>query len=151
MDKCPSCKHDISQHEYTGLGGGCREDEGQDEYGSTVYCGCPMGRKDPDIRTPRQKILDAINAERDRQLEKWGVQHHPLSKFGHTAAGLLAKSFKEENDREAVAGTLTWENIFLEELYEALAEEEKEKIVGELVQLAAVVVAVIEDLSTKRT
>jgi hypothetical protein len=88
-------------------------------------------------------VYDEIFLERGRQDERWGEQNHPLG----TGAGAFranADAARRECDAAAASGTVTWRHIVLEELWEALAETEPGAARGELVQLGAVVVAMIE-------
>lgn len=113
-------------------------------------------------------LLDAVRAELDvlndlseelcRQDEKWGVQNHPggtgpttmplnvLAMISPAAlsgarAPHLATTAKRINDMHVSSGRLTWTDILLEELFEALAEPEgSEALRTELVQVAAVAI-----------
>jgi NTP pyrophosphatase (non-canonical NTP hydrolase) len=77
------------------------------------------------VATDRLKILTDITDERDRQDAKWGVQeHHPA----------------------------TWQLILVEEVgetAEALLDDDRERYRKELVQVAAVAIAAIEDLDRR--
>lgn len=76
------------------------------------------------------------NAERLRQLEKWGEQnHHDGTSSANSAIADLAR---ESCDASFKAGTGSWLDILLEEVMEASAEEDEEKLKEELVQVAAV-------------
>jgi hypothetical protein len=87
-------------------------------------------------------VYDEIAAERARQDERWGEQNHPLGASPVFAPN--ADAARRECDAAAASGTVTWRHIVLEELWEALAETEPGAARGELVQLGAVVVAMIE-------
>lgn len=89
---------------------------------------------------------DMLN-ERERQVEKWGEQHHPDG----TGAGynLPRDVNRMECDHAFAAGEGTWRHILLEEVYEALAEEDVEKLRAELVQVGAVAAAWIEDIDSR--
>lgn len=98
--------------------------------------------------------LFAVLQEMDRQDEKWGDQtdrpdgtgldSHPLWGFGITGAADAARLRRVAGvvtDKAARDGDLTWTNIALEEVFEALAEEpETPALRDELVQAAAVFV-----------
>jgi len=104
-------------------------------------------------------ILGEIADERARQWERWGDQTLPIHDeqdfrgfvmFGRTYAD-LARSFKSLNDhRQALymkGGHRDYRNdtaVLLEEVFEALAETDPAKMRGELVQVAAVAVKMIE-------
>lgn len=93
-----------------------------------------------------------IRAERARQDEKWGEQNHPdgtgptvyplLIDVGMDVEVLpadhLAEAFTFATDRNAKQRTVTWRDILLEEVFEALAEDDLEKLRTELIQVAAV-------------
>lgn len=96
-------------------------------------------------------IFDQISIERDRQDVKWGEQNHPIlspnypedsRRFYYEEATL----WKAANADRALAGCLAWDGILLEEVNEALAESDPVKIREELIQAAAVIVAMIESL-----
>lgn len=89
-------------------------------------------------------ILLDIADERRRQVNKWGVQHHPDGTVREGDAEIEAAA-KQLTDEASVAGTVTWRDIFLEEVCEAL-NAEGDHLVVELVQCAAVAVAWIEDM-----
>jgi hypothetical protein len=70
--------------------------------------------------TPGVKdFAEAVDAERQRQIAKFGDQHHPDG---------------------------TWMHVLIEEVFEALAEEDPAKLRAELVQVAAVCAAWITDI-----
>lgn len=110
----------------------------------------------PTMPTPEVgKVLVDIVEERKRQLKKWGEQDHPSHKgsgslvaFWQTG-GQLANKFRREADAAARRGDLTWLDILLEEVFEAAAEDDVKPLRAELVQVAAVVVAWIENLDRK--
>lgn len=99
-------------------------------------------------------IAEEVITERERQDAKWGEQNHPNGTGpdsrplraeygfnfmqGNVPAGLLAEAFKGATDRHAILGTVTFADILLEEVFEALAEEDLDKLRVELVQVAAV-------------
>jgi hypothetical protein len=102
-------------------------------------------------------VLGDISAERVKQDAKWGEQNHPsvdtvlASRVVYDAQRMTeeyeipsearAKFLCDENFRRGVG---TWAHIAVEELSEAVSAEGDEVRRGELVQLAAVVVAWIE-------
>ena len=97
-------------------------------------------------------------AERARQDAKWGKQNHPdgtgvlawpltgiqdQSPYFHSTSRLgpaddLAESAKRSTDTAARNGSVTWADILLEEVFEALAESDPERLSTELIQVAAV-------------
>lgn len=109
----------------------------------------------------RAKIADEILVERFKQDQKWGEQNHPdgtgpdsLPLYNTNvfvddsdAAITLAKKFtKTTDERFSGKGDRpgTWADILLEEIFEAMAEDDPEKLVNELIQSAAVIVAWVE-------
>lgn len=98
-------------------------------------------------------ILLAVHKECIRQEELWGKQHHPTfpspGRVGKLKA--LAKEradeIKAENAERAASGHISWDFILLEEVFEAFAEDgDREKLITELTQVAAVAVSWVEDL-----
>ena len=109
-----------------------------------------------DLRASYRVLRDVL-AERGRQDARWGRQEHPqgtgpnvpilpgereLDFTARPAAGLARKLA----DLYARIGRLTWRDTLLEEVFEALAEDDPAKLRAELVQVAAVAVAMIESL-----
>lgn len=107
------------------------------------------------MTTPTQQVLIDIVAERDRQNRKWGEQNHPdgtgplSAPFdlypdarGYPLQSLPAQKLADV--ATALCGTaaqyggVTWTLILLEEVFEALAEDDPERLRVELVQVAAV-------------
>ncbi len=119
---------------------------------------------------PVLAVLSAVLEERARQDAKWGQQNHPdgtgprtTPLFSpveflddHLTADIVARKLRDRCERrfaidprhrEEPAGT--WRDIFLEEGFEALAEDDPMKLRGELVQSAAVLVAWIEAIDRR--
>lgn len=102
----------------------------------------------------RQTVLAAINAERNHQEEKWGPQSYgngtgpTRNVFGH-AALTLAGMARDLCDVRAERGEATWLDILLEEVFEAAAEDSQTKLRSELVQVAAVCAAWVEDIDAR--
>lgn len=92
----------------------------------------------------RDEILTEVYNERTRQDEKWGVQNHPdgTSEFLAT----LRDEYRATTDRNAQEGRVTYYDILMEEVWEAMAEVDKAKLRTELIQVAAVTVAWVEKL-----
>ena len=88
-------------------------------------------------------VLREVAAERIRQDTKWGEQNHPNG-TGSAEWILQAAAAKNETDRQAKAGSITYLHILSEEVAEAFAENNPERLRAELVQVAAVSVAWIE-------
>lgn len=103
----------------------------------------------PQLGQLRTRIFRDIDAERLRQLDKWGDQRHP---DGTTSNWLTEESrevIREKVQRAARAGTTNWFDILREEVYEAGAENPGPMLRAELVQAGAVIVAWLEDLDRR--
>lgn len=97
-------------------------------------------------------IRDAL-LEMKRQVDKWGIQNHE----SYTQAGVLAgnsvwfaNQAKAVCDLKAERGDLSWTDILLEEVFEAIEEAEKGNLVNldtELVQCIAVIQSWRESIS----
>ena len=86
------------------------------------------------------EVLAAVADERLRQDERWGEQNHPDG-TGAPADAARADRLKVEYAIASQNGALEWRGILLEEVYEALAESDPERLREELIQVAAVAVA----------
>lgn len=116
------------------------------------------------------QVLADVLAERARQDAKWGEQNHADGTGPFTTplfspvefldddftADLIARKLRarcerrfaiDPRHREEPAGT--WRDIFLEEVFEALAEDDPAKLRAELVQSAAVLVAWVEAIDRR--
>lgn len=95
-------------------------------------------------------IFVAVEQERLSQLEKWGVQRL-ADGTGHPFYRMHADEYRRQNDAKvANGGEPPWSKVLLEEVYEALAEDDTDKLERELIQVAAVAVAWLEDLVERR-
>jgi hypothetical protein len=100
-------------------------------------------------------FAEAIDAERARQLAKFGDQRHPdLDPQADAEEQLNAYAFKadqwkEFNARRARDGRTAWDGILLEEVYEALAEFDPALLRAELIQISAVCAAWVSDLDRR--
>lgn len=102
--------------------------------------------------------IEDVVAERARQDEKWGEQNHPdgtgpVSEPLHwlvtTNAAHLAVQATYDTDLHAGQGDVTWTHILLEEVFEALAEEDHDKLRVELIQVAAVATQWVEAIDRR--
>jgi hypothetical protein len=93
-------------------------------------------------------FAEAIDAERQAQLAKWGDQHHPDG-TGDRRWRDAANHVRGEVDDDARAGLTTWNGILREETFEALAESDPAKLRTELIQVAAVCAAWIADIDSR--
>ncbi len=106
------------------------------------------GRPDR-IHLEMATVLYDIALERERQIAKWGKQHHPDG-TGDQKYHAYADNAKKQCALAVIAGNLTWRAIMDEELLESYAEtpnsaEQRQ----ELIQAAAVLVAWIEDIDSR--
>lgn len=96
------------------------------------------------------EILADVADERLRQVRMWGVQRHldlaPLTKTRAPAAERQVRSYNWDADND---GMTTWDGILLEEVYEAFNAPTPELMAKELVEVAAVAVAWVEDLRSR--
>lgn len=99
-------------------------------------------------------ILEEIKKERARQDAKWGEQNHKFTTINEAYAKNIADICREQCDEQFALGEGTWQDILEEEVYEALAEASKGDMKAfreELIQVAAVVVAMIECVDRNNT
>ncbi len=103
-----------------------------------------------------RRVLRDVQHERERQHNKWGEQRWPFG--GNIDATHVGKTKRHQLELQAKAqvkmadslGTLTWEDILLEEFCEAAAAETERELELELIQLAGVACAIIEDIRRRR-
>ncbi|MER8158131.1 hypothetical protein [Streptomyces sp. NPDC094472] len=119
---------------------------------------------------PIRGVLDEIHAERCRQNEKWGEQNHPdvdprdIPYVTHSYYASRADIWRQVNEErtkpsrslgrctghpEGPHTHTAWDGILLEEVYEALAEEDPARLRAEMVQVAAVAVAWVEAIDRR--
>lgn len=104
-----------------------------------------------DENATRDFILLQVELERERQLKKWGDQHHPNGSgpdgtLGDVSFPVLRDAVTAHN--EASGGGDQWVPILLEEVFEACSETDEGLLRRELIQVCAVAVAWIEDLDS---
>jgi hypothetical protein len=110
-----------------------------------------------------ESIAVEVLFERDRQDAKWGEQNHPDGTGPQTrplsgvvygdadqAVRLAARAQFATDDRAAI-GKVTWTNILLEEVFEAIAEADPTRLRTELIQVAAVAQQWAEALDRRTT
>lgn len=97
-------------------------------------------------------VLKDVADERRRQDAKWGEQNHPdgTGPDERRWAVEQANAFRDICDTRAQMGVVTFADILLEEVYEALAEADPEKLVTELVQVSAVAVSWVEAIRRRQ-
>ncbi|MEU3986097.1 hypothetical protein AB0F77_39575 [Streptomyces sp. NPDC026672] len=94
-------------------------------------------------RVRQLKIVDDVLNERDAQDARFGVQDLPYG-TGDDWLQAMAHVSRNECDRAFAAGKGTFRDVFLEEVYEAMAESDPVKLRAELIQAVAVGVKIIE-------
>ncbi|WP_432184879.1 hypothetical protein [Streptomyces tendae] len=96
-------------------------------------------------------FAEEIDAERQRQLAKFGDQHHPdgTGRGGYIEQAETARTTCQM-DAAITDGGPRWSLILLEEVYEALAESDPARLRTELLQVAAVSAAWIADLDSRQ-
>ncbi|MEU0354918.1 hypothetical protein [Streptomyces cyaneofuscatus] len=95
-----------------------------------------------------KQFAEAIDAERTRQLAKFGEQHHPDG-TGDDHQRQMADLARIDCQAKFAAGQGTWANVLFEEVREALAEGDPAKLRAELIQTAAVCAAWVHDLDSR--
>lgn len=93
-------------------------------------------------------FVNELLSERERQFLLWGDQRHPDGTgggFQHEMAELATEACELAVELERLA----WSDILLEEVYEALAEDDPTKLREELIQAAAVAAAWIYDIDRR--
>ena len=112
-------------------------------------------------------ITAEIQAERARQDIKWGEQNHrsgtgeqvpflpgrlvphPAGSHVLTTMGTLAYLSREACQAANEEGGDTYAKIMLEEVFEAMAEDDEQRVRAELIQCAAVAVAWVEAIDRR--
>ncbi|MFE4658123.1 hypothetical protein ACFRFJ_15740 [Streptomyces hydrogenans] len=101
------------------------------------------------LQTPGlRRFTTAVDIERQAQLAKWGEQKHPDGTGSPVQAAEADKARAGCQDAFA-RGEGTWMHVLVEEVFEALAEDDLVKLRAELVQVAAVAAAWIRDIDTR--
>jgi hypothetical protein len=95
-----------------------------------------------------KQFAEAIDAERQAQLAKWGDQQHPDG-TALAGDGLRAENAREICQAMARRGQTTWRGILAEEVAEAFAESDQHALRTELIQCAAVIQAWVSDIDRR--
>ena len=98
----------------------------------------------PGLRT----FAEAVDAERQRQLAKWGMQRHPDG-TGRPGDREMADRMRAICKANGPAED-NWRDILAEEVAEAFAETDPAALETELVQCAAVIQHWIANLHSRR-
>lgn len=87
-------------------------------------------------------------AERHAQLAKWGQQDHPDGTSESNLA--IADAAREACESRFDSGQGTWFDILLEEVMEASAEVDEDKLMVELIQVAAVAESWVDSIRRRQ-
>lgn len=112
------------------------------------YCPQCVAAPTRDAIAEYSPILGDVWAERVRQIEKFGEQHREDG-TGGPVMQRKAEEARECCDYLARHGGADWRAVLLEEVFEAMAEDDPAKLRAELVQVAAVCVAWVEDIDSR--
>lgn len=98
----------------------------------------------------QQCIAEEVLGERESQIAQWGDQKHPLvfSESDRLRFAKQADLWKQINAARVVEGSLTWDGILLEEVYEALGEANPDLGRAEFIQVSAVGQAIVESIDS---
>lgn len=97
-------------------------------------------------------IIDEVIREREAQHAKWGEQNHPDGTgpnlvWAYTGpASYVRETARSECQRLSSEGLVTFADILIEEVAEALAEDDPYALRAELIQVAAVAAQWIEKI-----
>ncbi|MFF8409014.1 hypothetical protein [Streptomyces omiyaensis] len=101
------------------------------------------------LQTPGlRRFATAVDTERQAQLAKFGDQKHPDG-TGSPIQAVEADKARAGCQAAFARGEGTWMHVLVEEVFEALAEEDLVRLRAELVQVAAVAAAWIHDIDTR--
>lgn len=92
-----------------------------------------------------RQVCHEVYDERINQSMIWGQQNHPdgTGSFEQQEDEVLAKFACEHAAKQ---GTVTWRHILMEEACEAFASTDVDNLRAELIQVAAVAVAWVENI-----
>ncbi|MEU2339947.1 hypothetical protein ABZ608_41550 [Streptomyces sp. NPDC013172] len=95
-----------------------------------------------------RQFAEDVDTERQAQLAKWGDQHHPDG-TGYDGSNMHADFWRQRCQDAFADGEGTWGHVLLEEVFEAIAEQDPATLRAELIQVAAVCAAWIADLDSR--
>lgn len=93
-------------------------------------------------------VLFDVFEERHEQLAKWGVQHRKDG-TGGPVMRVAAEDARNHCNFLAEHGGADWRAVLMEEVCEAMAEDDPAALRAELVQVAAVAAAWTEDIDSR--
>src|ERR1700689_4375582 len=93
-------------------------------------------------------ITGDIECEMRRQDSLWGADRHLPNGTSAHVYGALMEHAKLVTEAATANNQLMWADVFREEVFEVLAEEDPVKLQIELVQVAAVIGNWLKDLRT---
>lgn len=96
------------------------------------------------------RTLAEVQLERGAQDAKWGEQNH-YDGTGNAQDKSNAAFARQICDQAFAMGLGTWSYILAEEVYEAFAESDPDKLRTELIQVAAVAVAWVEAIDRRES
>ncbi|WP_175438093.1 hypothetical protein [Streptomyces sp. SGAir0924] len=97
-----------------------------------------------------RQFAEEVDAERQRQLAKFGDQHHPDG-TGYEGSERHADFWRKRCEDAFADEEGTWGHVLLEEVFVAMAEADPARLRAELVQVAAVCAGWIADLDSRTT
>jgi hypothetical protein len=95
-------------------------------------------------------VLALVRAERGRQDKKWGAQDHAIGIRPTPYSASVEESAKRMCERAFACGVGTWQDILREEFYELMNAPSEDRVCEEAVQLAAVLVQMVECIRRRR-
>lgn len=95
------------------------------------------------------RVLGEVAAERRAQDDKWGWDRNLPDGTGGPVMRSEAERMRARCQFLTENGGEDWRAILLEEVYEALAEEDPAKLRNELIQVAAVAVVWVEAIDRR--
>lgn len=100
-------------------------------------------------RLAMMKVCDEVARERIRQHERWGEQSLPDG-TGGDEFGWGADMARVECEDAVDDGYVTFRHVLAEEVAEAFAESDPEKLRAELVQVAACAIQWVEAIDRRK-
>lgn len=94
-------------------------------------------------------VTDEIQEELNRQDTRWGEQNHPDG-TGISGDKERADESKRNNDFFVSVNQLTWRDILYEEVMEAFAEKDEDRLREELIQVSAVAANWVKAIDRRR-